>query len=117
MNCTTTSFHSQTERNWFIEQLQQLAIRRRIRVSFVSGDVHCAAVGVLKTLTKKKSADVSPAEDHRYMVNIVSSTYSSMFVVKMGVPTEVAWFCGRIGAIVNTPYAYIHLDYRHGIYY
>jgi hypothetical protein len=62
------------ERNWFIEQLQSVALRQRIRISFVSGDVHCAAVGVFKTLIKnKKQPDITPAIDHRYMVNIVTS--------------------------------------------
>jgi len=61
------------ERNWFIEKMQEFAQVKRIRVSFLSGDVHCAAVGVLKTLTKNKEPDVIPALDHRYMLNIVSS--------------------------------------------
>ncbi|KAF8522090.1 hypothetical protein BU17DRAFT_45307 [Hysterangium stoloniferum] len=61
------------ERNWFIERMQDFAQVRKIRVSFLSGDVHCAAVGVLKTLTKSKEPDVTPALDHRYMLNIVSS--------------------------------------------
>lgn len=65
----------QRERNWLIEQFQQLARVKRIRVTFVSGDVHCGAVGVLKTLAKgKHSVPVPPAQDYRYMVNVVSST-------------------------------------------
>jgi hypothetical protein len=72
----------QKERNWFIEQLQNFALQRRIRITFVSGDVHCAAVGVLKTLsTGKGKVPVPPEQDHRYMLNVVTS------------------------AIVNTPYA------------
>ncbi|KAF7967663.1 hypothetical protein HWV62_17338 [Athelia sp. TMB] len=51
-----------------------LAKHKRVRVSFLSGDVHCAAVGVLKTFAKgKKSAALDPAVDHRYMINVVSS--------------------------------------------
>lgn len=62
------------ERNWFIEQLQQYAQRTRTRVTFLSGDVHCAAVGVLKTLVKGKNAqDVPAAADFRYMINVVTS--------------------------------------------
>jgi hypothetical protein len=64
------------ERNWFIEQLQLLAQHRRIRISFLTGDVHCAAVGVLKTLKKgKKFSALAPASDHRYMLNVVTSTF------------------------------------------
>ncbi|KAI0317869.1 hypothetical protein OF83DRAFT_1083328 [Amylostereum chailletii] len=74
LNDHWTSKHHKAERNWFIEQLQALALRRRIRISFVSGDVHCGAVGLLKTLVKvKKAPDVPPPMDHRYMVNIVTS--------------------------------------------
>ncbi|KAI0290515.1 hypothetical protein BC826DRAFT_1092547 [Russula brevipes] len=63
-----------SERNWFILRLQQYAQSRRIRISFLSGDVHCAAVGVLKTLNKgKRSSAVIPTADHRYMLNVVTS--------------------------------------------
>lgn len=46
---------------------------QKIRVTFLSGDVHCAAAGVLKTLKIKNKPEVVPAVDHRYMVNIVTS--------------------------------------------
>lgn len=63
------------ERNWFVEQMQRFASLRRCRVTFLSGDVHCAAVGLFKTLRQPKEADVPPYNDHRYMLNIVSSAY------------------------------------------
>lgn len=63
----------QKERNWFIETVQQFAKVKRIRVTFLSGDVHCAAVGVFKTLARGKEPPVNPALDHRYMLNVVSS--------------------------------------------
>lgn len=61
------------ERNWFIEQMQTYARAKHIRVTFLSGDVHCAAVGVLKTLQKPKEAEIPPPMDYRYMLNVVSS--------------------------------------------
>ncbi|KAI0695432.1 hypothetical protein C8T65DRAFT_744000 [Cerioporus squamosus] len=62
------------ERNWLILELQKYAKGQHVRVSIVSGDVHCAAVGVLKTLVKeKKRPDIPPPQDHRYMVNVVTS--------------------------------------------
>ncbi|TFK27403.1 plasma membrane protein [Coprinopsis marcescibilis] len=61
------------ERNWFIEQLQNFAHAKRIRVTFVSGDVHCASVGVLKTLKHKGKSEIPPEEDYRYMQNVVTS--------------------------------------------
>lgn len=65
--------HLQKERNWLIEQLQEFARKERIRITFLSGDVHCAAVGVLKTLKHKKGSEINHSVDHRYMVNIVTS--------------------------------------------
>ncbi|KAI0350240.1 hypothetical protein OH77DRAFT_1431241 [Trametes cingulata] len=66
----------QRERNWFILELQKYALATHTRVSFVSGDVHCAAVGLFKTLVKdkKKNPAIPPPVDHRYMVNVVTST-------------------------------------------
>jgi hypothetical protein len=55
--------------------MQNLARSRKVRVSFVSGDVHCAAVGAFKTLKPKgKSArEMPPEQDHRYMLNVITS--------------------------------------------
>ncbi|KAH8117510.1 hypothetical protein DFH11DRAFT_1575443 [Phellopilus nigrolimitatus] len=62
------------ERNEFILKLQEYSRRTHTRVTFLSGDVHCAAVGVFKTLVKeKKQPDINPAIDHRYMLNIITS--------------------------------------------
>ncbi|KAA1471319.1 hypothetical protein DENSPDRAFT_837285 [Dentipellis sp. KUC8613] len=73
LNDHWTSKHHKSERNWFIEQLQLFAQHRRLRVTFLSGDVHCCSVGVLKTLTTKKARDIPASVDHRYMINIVTS--------------------------------------------
>jgi hypothetical protein len=54
--------------------MQTFAKAKGVRVTFLSGDVHCAAVGVLKTLSKgKKTSPLPPADDHRYMINVVTS--------------------------------------------
>ncbi|EIW84986.1 hypothetical protein CONPUDRAFT_162294 [Coniophora puteana RWD-64-598 SS2] len=72
-----TAKSHKSERNWFVHQLQRYAHTRRTRVTFLSGDVHCAAVGVFRTLVpkagKNKSEGLPPAMDHRYMLNIVTS--------------------------------------------
>ena len=69
--------NAQAERNWLILELQKLAKAKCIRVSFLSGDVHCAAVGVLKTFAKNKGqAKVDPMHDHRYMINVVTSAFN-----------------------------------------
>ncbi|KAG8739041.1 hypothetical protein FRC10_006236 [Ceratobasidium sp. 414] len=58
------------ERNWFVERVQEYARNRRIRVTFLSGDVHCAAVGYFKTLARTKATEIQPSNDYRYMLNI-----------------------------------------------
>lgn len=79
--------------------MQRLALTQRLRISFLSGDVHCAAVGVLKTYrANKKEADVPIGLDHRYMLNIVTSMcICSMFT------SLLMSFTFAPGAIVNTP--------------
>ncbi|KAF8652731.1 hypothetical protein AX16_004230 [Volvariella volvacea WC 439] len=68
LNDHWTAKSHKSERNNFIGRLQHLALAKGVRITFLSGDVHCAAVGVLKTL---KGGD--PASDHRYMLNVVTS--------------------------------------------
>ncbi|KAJ7940795.1 hypothetical protein B0H13DRAFT_1939963 [Mycena leptocephala] len=46
---------------------------KKERNCFLSGDVHCAAVGVFKTLKAAKKPEIPPHEDHRYMINVVTS--------------------------------------------
>jgi len=57
----------QEERKVFIERLQKFAHDHSCRVSFLSGDVHMAAAGVLST------KNVSKYNDPAYMTQIVSS--------------------------------------------
>lgn len=67
------------ERNWFIQQMQGIARMKSLRISFLSGDVHCAAVGVFKTLVRSnggknnRTIDAPPETDYRYMINVVTS--------------------------------------------
>lgn len=56
------------ERNWLVQQCEQLAKACRLRISFLSGDVHAAACG------RFHSKDKIEAElDPKYMLNIISS--------------------------------------------
>ncbi|GJJ11970.1 hypothetical protein Clacol_006208 [Clathrus columnatus] len=73
LNDHWTAKSHKKERNELIEWMQELALVKRLRVTFLSGDVHCAAVGLLKTLAKPKEDSVSPGQDHRYMLNVVTS--------------------------------------------
>ena len=64
----------QDERNNFIIQMQYYAQRSYKRITFLSGDVHCAAVGYFKSLNRDKKAPDRPiGQDHRYMLNVISS--------------------------------------------
>jgi hypothetical protein len=53
-----------------VEKVQEYARARHVRVTFLSGDVHCAAVGYFKTLVRPKAKEVDPMMDHRYMLNV-----------------------------------------------
>ncbi|KAG9016285.1 hypothetical protein FRB90_003509 [Tulasnella sp. 427] len=70
----TAAGHKQ-ERNWLVKECQNLAVRQRLRISFVSGDVHCAAVGAFKSLHtgSRFMPALTPERDYRYMLNIVTS--------------------------------------------
>ncbi|WRT69400.1 uncharacterized protein IL334_006384 [Kwoniella shivajii] len=62
------------ERNWLVLECQELAKEMQCRITFLSGDVHLAAVGCLFTYNKgKQRMKIRPEEDHRYMLNIITS--------------------------------------------
>jgi hypothetical protein len=61
------------ERNWLVIECQRLALDLGVRITFLSGDVHLAAVGCLFTHKKKGRTGVRPEEDHRYMLNVITS--------------------------------------------
>lgn len=62
------------ERNWLVLECQKLALKMNARITFLSGDVHLAAVGCLFTKTRhgRKQA-IEPEKDYRYMLNVVTS--------------------------------------------
>ena len=61
------------ERNWLVLELQKLALEMHVRITFLSGDVHLAAVGCLFTHAKKLGRALPAEEDHRYMLNVITS--------------------------------------------
>ncbi|KAL9086998.1 MAG: hypothetical protein Q9165_006826 [Trypethelium subeluteriae] len=65
-----TAKHHKKERNWFIQELQELAAAKSVRVTILGGDVHLAAVGQFYS---NKKLGVPKDHDHRYMPNIISS--------------------------------------------
>jgi len=74
LNDHWTATAHKKERNWFIQHMQHFAKSKHIRISFLSGDVHCAAVGVVHTLAKGKNrSELHPSADYRYMINVITS--------------------------------------------
>lgn len=65
-----TAKHHKAERNWFIQELQELAAEKSVRVTILGGDVHLGAVGQFYS---NKKLGIPKDADHRYMPNIVSS--------------------------------------------
>ncbi|KAI9894676.1 MAG: hypothetical protein M1814_002032 [Vezdaea aestivalis] len=58
------------ERNWLLQELQELAAAKSVRITILSGDVHLAAVG---RFYSNPRVGVPKDEDHRYMYNVISS--------------------------------------------
>lgn len=65
----TAKYHKQ-ERNWFIQELQELAAEKSIRVTILGGDVHLAAIGQFYS---SPQLNIPKDRDHRYMPNVISS--------------------------------------------
>ncbi|CAF3163824.1 unnamed protein product [Rotaria sp. Silwood2] len=58
------------ERNRVLSRFQEIAQKKRIRITFFSGDVHCCGVGRFKTREKN---DLSDINDSKLMYQIISS--------------------------------------------
>ncbi|KAA1077859.1 hypothetical protein PGT21_022299 [Puccinia graminis f. sp. tritici] len=89
------------ERNWFILKCQTLALELKIRITFLSGDVHCAAVGRLFTHGKRLKA----AQDPKYMLNIVSSA-----IVNTPPPAALISMMGALSRVTHKTLASSQTD-------
>ena len=58
------------ERNQTLQRFQQLAERKKLRVTFFGGDVHCCAIGRFKT---HNQTEIAPIHDAKLMYQVVSS--------------------------------------------
>ncbi|KAJ5125488.1 hypothetical protein N7526_007665 [Penicillium atrosanguineum] len=67
--------HLKSERTWLVEDLQDLAAEKSVRVTILSGDVQLAAIGQFYSNT---GLDVSKDRDYRYMPNVISSGIANM---------------------------------------
>lgn len=87
LNDHWTAKHHKDERNWFVQELQHLAIEKNVRVTFLSGDVHLAAVGQFYS---KSKLGIAKDRDHRYMPNVISSA-----IVNTPPPDRLADFLNK----------------------
>ncbi|KAI3338209.1 hypothetical protein F4824DRAFT_488722 [Ustulina deusta] len=69
-----TAKNHKEQRRIVIEDLQDLAVDKSIRVTILSGDVHLAAVGQFYSNPKLR---IPKHEDFRYMLNIISSAIAN----------------------------------------
>ncbi|KAI1774711.1 hypothetical protein F4818DRAFT_448757 [Hypoxylon cercidicola] len=69
-----TAKNHKDERRFVIEDLQDLAADKSVRITILSGDVHLAAVGQFYSNPKQKLAK---HKDFRYIPNIVSSAIAN----------------------------------------
>ncbi|KAJ5732526.1 hypothetical protein N7493_004007 [Penicillium malachiteum] len=67
--------HLKSERTWLVEDLQDLAAEKSVRVTILSGDVHLAAIGQFYSNPK---LNVAKDKDYRYMPNVISSAIADM---------------------------------------
>lgn len=65
-----TASHHKEERYDFVQELQDLAAEKSVRITILSGDTHLAAVGQFYSNPKLK---IPKDKDHRYMPNVVCS--------------------------------------------
>ncbi|KAJ9355801.1 hypothetical protein DTO027B9_3955 [Paecilomyces variotii] len=65
-----TAKHHKLERTWLVEDLQDLAAEKSVRVTILSGDVHLGAIGQFYSNPR---LNLAKDKDYRYMPNIISS--------------------------------------------
>jgi hypothetical protein len=69
-----TARQHKRERRFFIQRLQEFSKTHSVRVTILGGDVHLAAIGRFYSNPKLK---IHSENDHRYMVNVVSSAITN----------------------------------------
>lgn len=69
-----TSRNHKKERRELMQRLQKLSKRHKVRITILSGDVHLAALGRFYSNPHHK---IPIENDHRYMVNVISSAITN----------------------------------------
>lgn len=82
-----TSRNHKYERRFLVEQLQKISKDYSVRISFLGGDVHLAAVGRFYSNPRH---GIPISQDYRYMANIISSA-----IVNKPPPSVVAYIIAK----------------------
>ncbi|KAJ5037476.1 uncharacterized protein L3040_007650 [Drepanopeziza brunnea f. sp. 'multigermtubi'] len=69
-----TAKHHKEERKWFIQELQDLAAIKSVRVTLLGGDVHLGAIGQFYS---NPQLGIPKDKDFRYMPNVISSAIAN----------------------------------------
>ncbi|CDZ97664.1 hypothetical protein [Phaffia rhodozyma] len=80
------------ERNWLVEQCQRISVEQRLRISFVSGDVHCASATTFHTVPHHKHDPIPAEQDPKWMLQVVTSA-----IVNTPPPAMVGAMISRLG--------------------
>ena len=86
------------ERNQLIERVQELSKSRKLRVSFVSGDVHAAGCGVFQSYD-----GMDPSRDYRYSLAVITSA-----IVNAPPPPAVISIVNRLASKHHKSMNYAH---------
>ena len=65
-----TAHNHKEERNWLVQELQELAAEKSVRITILGGNAQLAAIGQFYSNPK---LGIRKDRDHRYMPNVVSS--------------------------------------------
>lgn len=90
-----TGYHHSEERKQVVESFQQLATDMHLRVTFLSGDVHCAAVGRFYTHPKMQDLSIDPF----FMPQIITSAIINVPPPQIAV--RLMHTCDRAGNRIN----------------
>ncbi|EPQ28075.1 uncharacterized protein PFL1_04402 [Pseudozyma flocculosa PF-1] len=86
------------ERNALISAVQDIALSQRLRISFMSGDVHAGGVGLFY-----HRSSIAPSADSRYMLAVITSA-----IVNTPPPPQVISLLNRLAKKKHKSLFYIH---------
>lgn len=90
--------HHKKERNWLVERTQSLALDCRLRITFISGDVHAGGCGLFYS-----ALNLHPERDHRYSLAVITSA-----IVNAAPPPAVISMVNTLAAKKHRSLFYVH---------